>query len=148
MNEQFQALPVDRACARVAYPLVYLHDSSVTLDKWLRFAGWCRSSAANRRGLIAIRDRRGIVHALFSYRADVDMRLRKRLSVANLIVAHLPGSRIDSAVAACINGVAADLGCQTVNIEQPFHQHISSVGACPTARLLRDWPGGRGRVRH
>ena len=30
MSEQFQALPMDWQCATAAYPLVYLHDASIT----------------------------------------------------------------------------------------------------------------------
>jgi hypothetical protein len=37
MNEQFQVLPMDRQNASAAYPLVYLHDASITADQWLRF---------------------------------------------------------------------------------------------------------------
>ncbi|MGY2848348.1 hypothetical protein ACVIWU_001774 [Bradyrhizobium sp. USDA 4509] len=98
MNEQFQALPIDHQHAIVAYPLVFMHDASITTDQWLRFVRRrCRGSSPET-GLIAIRDRRGVIHALFSYRIDNDLRVRKRLSIGDLIVAHLPGSRIDDAL--------------------------------------------------
>lgn len=121
MDEQFQALPIDRQHASAAYPLVYLHDASISLEKWLGFVRRrCRTSSG-RAGMIAIRDSRGIVHALFSYRVERDLRIRKRLCIANLIVAHLPGSKIDAAVAASAERVSAQLDCQTITIEQPFH---------------------------
>ncbi|THD62323.1 MAG: hypothetical protein E7813_20565 [Bradyrhizobium sp.] len=39
MSEQFEALPMDRQRASAAYPRVYVHDSGITLQKWLRFVG-------------------------------------------------------------------------------------------------------------
>ncbi len=137
MHEQFQAVLMDRQRASAAYPLVYMHDASITLQKWLRFvARRCRTTSG-RTGLIAIRDCRGIVHALFSYRVDSDLRIRKRLCIANLMVAHLPGSQIDAAVAASAADVSAQFDCQTITIEQPFHPATGTPARCPTAEALR-----------
>jgi hypothetical protein len=137
MNEQFQALPMSWQYASAAYPLVRLHDASITLDKWLRFARrYCRA-ATGRAGLVAIRDCRGIVHALFSYRVDFDLHARKRLCVANLIVAHLPGSQIDEAVTASTRDVSAQLGCHTITIEAPFPWTSRAWTGCPTAEALK-----------
>ncbi len=125
MHEEFQALSLDCERARAAYPLVHLHDAGITLEKWLRFVRRRCGNASGRTGLMAIHDCRGITHALFSYRVDIDLRIRKRLCVGHLIVAHLPGSGIDDAVTASTGHVAARLGCQTISIEQPF----DAVGA-------------------
>jgi hypothetical protein len=137
MSEQFQALPMDRQRASAAYPLVYMHDSSITLQKWLRFVGRRCRAASGRSGLIAIRDCRGIVHALFSYRIERDLRIRRRLCIGNLIVAHLPGSQIDAAVAASAESVSAQFDCQTITIEQPFGSRSAAAAGCPTAKLLK-----------
>ena len=137
MNEQFQALPIDHQHAIVAYPLVFMHDASITTDQWLRFVRRrCRGSSPDT-GLIAIRDRRGVIHAVFSYRVDSDLRVRKRLSIGDLIVAHLPGSRIDDAVSNVIAEVSAQYGCQIVTIEQPFATCHARHAGCPTAEALR-----------
>jgi hypothetical protein len=137
MIEQFQALPIDRQRASAAYPLVYMHDSSITLQKWLRFVAQRCRAASGRAGLIAIRDCRGIVHALFSYRIDSDLQIRRRLCIGNLIVAHLPGSQIDAAVAASAERVSAQFDCQVITIEQPFRPTSSIPSECPTAKLLK-----------
>ncbi|WP_375776414.1 hypothetical protein ACE103_32780 [Bradyrhizobium sp. ma5] len=137
MNEQFQALPIDHQHAIAAYPLVFMHDASITTEQWLRFVRRrCRGSSPET-GLIAIRDRRGVIHALFSYRIDNDLRVRKRLSISDLIVAHLPGSRIDDAVSNVIAEVSAQYGCQNVTIEQPFAARYPRRARCPTAEALR-----------
>ncbi|MBR1164576.1 hypothetical protein [Bradyrhizobium elkanii] len=121
----------------MAYPLVFMHDASITTDQWLRFVRRrCRDSSPDT-GLIAIRDRRGVIHALFSYRIDNDLRVRKRLSIGDLIVAHLPGSRIDDAVSNVIAEVSAQYGCQIVTIEQPFVTRHARHAGCPTAEALR-----------
>jgi len=36
MSQPFHALPLDRQQAPAAYPLVYLHDASITPADWLR----------------------------------------------------------------------------------------------------------------
>jgi hypothetical protein len=127
-------------CASAAYPLVRLHDAGITLEKWLRFVRRRCRAASGRTGLIAIRDCRGIIHALFSYRLDIDLCARKRLCIGNLIVAHLPGSRIDDAVTASTSRIAAQFGCQTISVEQPFSPRPGLAPGCPTAQWLRDRP--------
>jgi hypothetical protein len=147
MNEQFQALPMDRQDASAAYPLVYLHDASITTDQWLRFVRRRCRTASGRTGLIAIRDCRDIVHALYSYRVDRDLRIRNRLCITDLIVAHLPGSQIDAAIAASAENISAQFDCQAITIEQPFRSTTSNamMARCPTAEVLtgRAIIGGR-----
>ncbi|AUC98876.1 MULTISPECIES: hypothetical protein [Bradyrhizobium] len=137
MNEQFQAHPIDQHYAIAAYPLVFMHDASITTDQWLQFVRRHGRSSSPRTGLIAIRDRRGVIHALFSYRIDSDLRVRKRLSISDLIVAHLAGSQIDDAVADVIADVARQYGCQAVTIERPFVTSDMRGPGCPTAAALR-----------
>ena len=145
MGEQFQALPIDDARASAAYPLVYLHDASITTEQWLSFVRR-HGHTAGESGLIAIRDCRGIVHALFRYRVDSDLRVQRRLCITDLIVAHLPGVEIDAAVAASARRVSAALDCGAITIERPFLSEVSRWGGCPTAQWLRRW-GTRGDER-
>jgi hypothetical protein len=140
MNEQFQALTIDPGSASVAYPLIRLHDAGISLQKWLVFARRRCRARSGRSGLIAIRDCRGITHAVFSYRTEFDIRARKRLCISNLIIAHLPGSGIDDAVALSTGRIASQLGCQTITIEQMFSPRTGVSTGCPTAKLLRSWP--------
>ena len=136
MIEQFQAFRLDWERARTAYPLVRMHDASISLEIWLRFARRRCRATAGRGGLVGIRDRRGIVHAVFSYRIDRDLHGRKRLCIANLIVAHLPGSRIDEAVSASTEDLSLQFGCPTVTVEQPFRKSCQPRIKCPTAEAL------------
>lgn len=132
MDEQFQSLPMTWQCARAAYPLVYLYDAGVSLEDWLRFVRRISRGTSGNTGLIAIRDCRSIVHALFSYRVDFDMRARKRLCITHLVVAHLAGSAIDAAIAASADDIAANLGCQSISIERPFNSRLDLPRDCST----------------
>lgn len=136
MIKQFQALPISWRHAREAYPLVYLHDASISLADWLRFARRRDRNPSEQGALIAVRDCRGIIHALFSYRIDVDLRIRRRLCISDLIVAHLPGVLIEEAISASVNQIAGHLHCQTISIERPFGHGVLPGHGCPTARLL------------
>lgn len=135
MSEQFRARPMTWDSARATYPLVYLHDASVTMEKWLRFVRRRCRGTSGQSGLMVIGDCRGISHALFSYRVDTDLRSRKRLCVADLIVAHLPGTQIDGVVQESAGQLAAALGCQTISIAQPFRPRFEAECAphAPTA---------------
>ena len=137
MNEQFQALPLKWKSASAAYPLVQMHDASITLEKWLRYVRPLCSAASDIAGLIAIHDCRGIIHALYSYRTELDLRLHKRLCLGQLIVAHLPGSGIDAAIIASAKNVSEQFGCQVITIEQPFGRPSGTVAGCPTAQLIQ-----------
>lgn len=136
---------MSRRRATAAYPLVRLHDASITLEKWLHFARRHCDAACKPAGLIAIQDRRGIVHAVFSYRVDLDLHNRRRLCVANLIVAHVPGSQIDEAVAASTRNVSAQFDCHAVTIEQPFRSP-TTFWKCPTAQMLANRSGPNTRL--
>ncbi len=138
MNQHFQALPMNSRHAVAAYPLVYLHDASITTDQWLRFVRSRCRSPSSRTGMIAIRDRRDIVHALFGYRIDSGLHIRKRLCITDLIVAHLPGSQIDAAIMASAETISAQFDCQAITIEQPFQPTIRIRRGCPTAEAFRN----------
>jgi hypothetical protein len=147
MNEPFEALALDPRTATAAYPLVRLHDAGISLRHWRTFARRRSRTTSGRSGLMALRDCRGIVHAVFTYRTDIDLRRRKRLCIGNLIVAHVPGSGIDDAIAGIASRIAERLGCQTITLEQMFTPHTSFSPGCPTARLLRDRQGSLGSAR-
>ncbi len=133
MNQHFQALPMAVRDAKDAYPLIYLHDASVSLSEWLNFARRRCRQPAGRTGMIAIRDRRGITHAIFVYRIDIDLHARKQLCLNNLVVARMPGSSIDDAILTSANALAARHACKTISLEQPFSRRTSPLGGCPTA---------------
>lgn len=136
MDLQLQALPMAYRDARAAYALVSLHDSSISLGQWLQFARRSCTHPQRRAGLIGVRDRRGVIHALFGYRVDSDMHAGKKLCLSNLVIAKMPGSMIDEAVIAGANELAAQLGCRTVTVEHRLNGLSGIRGPCPTASAL------------
>jgi hypothetical protein len=131
--EEYQALPITWADAPLAYPLVYLHDASVSLDAWLDFVRQRVDSGDDDTGLIVIRDRKGIVHALFAHRVDRDLKGARQLGIAQLIVAQIPGSQIDQAVMAATSQIADQLNCRSITIEQPFQLMSHAFTQAPSA---------------
>jgi hypothetical protein len=129
-DQEFQAQPMTWAEAPLAYPLVYLHDASISLDVWRDFVSR-RMQEGNETRLIIIRDRINIVHAMFAYRVDFDIKGQRQLCIAQLIVAQIPGSQIDRAIVASTGHIASDLGCAKITIEQPFE-------------MSRRWPAPAG----
>jgi hypothetical protein len=129
-DQEFQAQPMTWAEAPLAYPLVYLHDASISLDVWRDFVSR-RMQEDNETRLIIIRDRINIVHAMFAYRVDFDIKGQRQLCIAQLIVAQIPGSQIDRAIVASTGHIANDLGCAKITIEQPFE-------------MSRRWPAQTG----
>lgn len=140
MDQHFQALPISIRDARSAYPLIYLHDASISLEEWLRFARRHCRHPSDRTGLIAIRDRRELIHAVFGYRIDIDLRAHKRLCLHDLVVARTPGSQVDEAILVSANELAARFVCQTITLEQPFSRRTGTPRACPTAHDLLTSP--------
>lgn len=140
MDQHFQALPIGIREARAAYPLIYLHDASISLEEWLRFARYHCRQPSDRTGLIAIGDRRGLIHAVFGYRIDIDLRTRKRLCLHDLVVARTPGSQVDEAVLVSANDLAARFACQTITLAQPFSRRTGPPRPCPTAHDLLTSP--------
>ncbi len=122
--------------AKEAYPLIYLHDASISLAEWLNFARRRCRQPAGRTGMIGIRDLRGVIHAVFVYRVDIDIHARKQLCLKNLVVARMPGSTIDDAIFMSTNALAARHACKTISLEQPFSRRNALPGACPTALKL------------
>jgi hypothetical protein len=92
--------------ARFAYPVVHLTFPNVSLAAWLAFAKEATRVPANQGGLVAVRDSRDHIHALFQYRVEKDLSLERVLKVANLIVARLPGQALSTALIEILDELA------------------------------------------
>lgn len=149
MDQHFQCTSIGLKDAKSAYPLIYLHDASISLEKWLRFARRRCRQQSDRTGLIAIRDRRGLFHDLFGYRIDIDLQACKNLCLGNLGVARMPGQLIDEAIIASANELAARLSCQTTaRWEQSFSSRCRRRRFCtPTSVMIVTPFASRSTVR-
>ena len=117
MDDVFQADYLRRDQVRQAYPLVRVHGPAVTLNHWLAFACHWTRMPERRGGLVAIKDVRGYLHALFSYRIETDLCRGRLMRVSDLIVGHLAGKAIHMATMKAIERLADETGCSSVVIE-------------------------------
>jgi len=119
MDDIFHKVSLQAKNAREAYPLVRLCHSSVTLDQWLSFARRLARLPRHRGGLFAVKDKRGYVHAVFSYRIDSDMRHGPVLRVSDLIIGRLAGRTIDRVIVKAAEQLALEIGCFSIVVELP-----------------------------
>lgn len=119
MQDLFHTAPLSPNEARLAFPLVQMSDPTVTLSNWLAFTRLWSRRKPEQGGLMAVRDRRGIVYALFSYTVERDLRLEACLRISGIIAGRLPGADLDAAILCGIQELAERLGCQALLIDVP-----------------------------
>jgi hypothetical protein len=138
MGEVFHATHLRRDQARRAFPLVRVHDPHVTLKEWLAFVWRWTRMPERRGGLVSVADVRGYLHALFSYRIEIDLLHGRLMRVSNLIIGHLPGQAVRSTVVATIERLAEDTGCSSVAID------LAQAPAGPNDVAIRNALAGAG----
>jgi len=106
-------------CAQ-AYPLVRFAHPDWTLAAWVKRARRLGRRTPAHGGLMAVRDRRGIIHGFFSYVIDIDLSNDKCLRVSNLVFVRLPGSQIDEAILEGVERLAHESACDYLSIDVPM----------------------------
>lgn len=116
----------DPAATRRAFALVSLSHPRLSYDGWVRFLRRATRSKPARSGVIFVEDPRGYPHAVFRYAIDVEPSLiavrdgsRRVLRLADLVVAEIPGSGLLATIAQQGEGLARQLGCNSIVIELP-----------------------------
>jgi hypothetical protein len=103
--------------ARAAFALISLEHPDVTLELWRAFVRRANRGPRHRRGLVAITDRRGTIHAVFAYQVADDLRSPSALHVSDVVMGRLPGGTLPRATLACIERLAGELGSSRVRID-------------------------------
>jgi hypothetical protein len=119
MHDLFHVAPLAPNEARLAYPLVRMFDPTVTLAGWLSHVRRVVRRKPELGGIMGVRDRRGVLHALFSYHLDRDLRFGCCLRISDLIVGRLPGALVNGAVVAGAQELAERFGCDALLIDVP-----------------------------
>jgi hypothetical protein len=119
MDTLLRSAPLEAHQARLAFPLVRLFDSTVTLSQWLAFARRSSRRKPEHGGLMAVRDARGIMHAVFSYHVEKDFRYGLCLRISDLIIGRLPGAVVNGAVLKGAEELAGKLACDALLIDVP-----------------------------
>lgn len=119
MQDLFHAAPLLPDEARLAYPLVQMFDPAVTLRDWLVFARRLQRKRPEQAGLMAVRDARGTIFALFSYVVEHDFRKRACLRVSDLIVGYLPSTVVNEVILLSAQKLADRFACGSLLIDVP-----------------------------
>jgi hypothetical protein len=128
MKQPFHAHIMRADEIRFAYPLVQLTFPGVTLSQWLEYARAATRLPAKKGGLLAVRDARRHVHALFRYRVERDLPFQNILKVSNLIIVRLPGQALGTAVIESFDELASMSRCQAISLELVTASPRSEIG--------------------
>ncbi len=118
----FRVEALSRAAANEAYPLIRMWDPHWTASRW---RGATRTFCGGRRdrGMMAVRDRRGVTHGLFTYCVQPTLRHGTVLRLGDVVVAQMPGPSLADVVVETADVLRRDLGCDTLVIDMPVeHQ--------------------------
>lgn len=113
----FEAVRVTSAEAQRAYGLVVLCHPDVGIAEWKRFVRPLGQAARKESGIIALRDRRSCIHALFDFRVVPTLGREATLQVTEIAVLRLPGSVLIDALLRFANGLAAELALPSIAID-------------------------------
>lgn len=117
MDGIFQAVALRAEQACLAYPLVRLFYPAVTLRGWQAYARRMARLPRHRGGLMAVTDARGYVHAVFTYRVDVDLGRGRTLRIGDLVVGRLPGRDLGRTIVTGMEALAREIDCPSILVE-------------------------------
>lgn len=78
--------------AHLAYELVAMSHPGVSKAGWTRYLRGFGRGKAGQRGLVALRDGRDCIHAIFAFTVSRDLTGEATLRISELAMARLPGS--------------------------------------------------------
>jgi hypothetical protein len=116
-DELYQAEPLRAREAEGVYPLVSLMHPEMTLEAWRQFVRRSTRVPRSCGGLVAIRDRRGYVHAVFAYRFGETLQSGRALRITDIVMGRLPGGTLPRALIACAERLADELGSPCVTLD-------------------------------
>lgn len=125
----FEGEMLDSRHARLAYPLVHLFNPAMSLDAWLGFARRWARLPVERGGLMTIRDRRGYLHALFTYRVEHNLRFGRFLRVADIVMGQLPGQTLNLSLLNIASRLAATNACTVIVVEPAHHGTLPRIAS-------------------
>lgn len=117
-EEIFEPFRISRADIRSAYCLIALAHPDVSLPEWRRFARHHVEAARRDAGIMALRDGRRCIHALFTFRVARQMLGQgPALQVTELAAVRLPGTVLVDAVLRFAGEIARELDLPAIAID-------------------------------
>ena len=115
--DPFNAVHLTQAQARQAFPLARMLNPAIAMADWLGFTRRYTRLPADRGGIVAMMDKRGCIHAIFTYRVDQSIGIGRFLRISDIMIGHLPGVRPGQATLKSIRRLAIQLDCPSVVME-------------------------------
>src|SRR4051794_33503541 len=116
-EDLYRAEPLRVAEAMRVYPLVLLLFPEVTPASWRAFVRKATRLPPHQGGLVAVMDRRGYCHAVFSYRVASALPTGRAVRVSDVVMGRLPGSTLPQAILAWAEQLAGELDASAVSID-------------------------------
>jgi hypothetical protein len=117
-EEIFEPFRIRKADIRSAYGLVTLAHPDVSLADWRRFARHHVEATRRDAGIMALRDGRGCIHALFTFRVARQMLGQgPALQVTELAALRLPGTVLIDAVLRFAGDLAHELKLPSIALD-------------------------------
>ena len=116
-EDVYKAWILDAGAARAAFPLISLEHPDLTFRLWHDFVRSANRGPRHRKGLVAIGDRRGTIHAVFSYEVCESLSASTALRVRDVVMGRLPGGTLPRAALSCIARLAGEFASSTVQID-------------------------------
>ena len=107
----FSLGPVQPRSADRAFPLAHLYAPALDRATW---RGYVREQGKGEGGVMCLEDPRGYVHGLFAWSARRSLPSRRVLMIRDLILLHLPGKALQTAMIDAIGEFARTKSCQSI----------------------------------
>lgn len=117
MDDLFEAARVTEQQERATYSLMVSAHPGISACAWSHYLQGSDQMSGKTRGLIALNDRRGCVHGIFSYDVVQSLSSEATLAVSELASVRLPSSALIEALMCFANNLAAELGLRTFALE-------------------------------
>lgn len=113
----FDAVRVSRAEAQRTHALMALSHPAVGMDEWKRFLRNTTRPRSTDSGIIALRDSRGCIHALFAFCIARTLGRDATLQVTEIAALRLPGTVLVNSLMRFADDLAVELGLPSIAID-------------------------------
>jgi hypothetical protein len=103
----------------LAFPLVSMAYPGLKQDRWRRFAAEPGVAARQKRGCLAVLDKRRIPHAVSTYTVLNDPIHGKTLRASHFVSGSFPGSQACALLLEALFGRARETGCNVLEMVLP-----------------------------
>jgi hypothetical protein len=113
----FDAVRVTLAQARRAHSLVVMSHPAVGADEWRRFLRTTIHARRKDSGIVALKDNRRCIHALFTFRIASALGRGATLQVTEIAAMRLPGTVLVKSLMRFADDLALELALPSIAIE-------------------------------